>query len=409
MDKLKEYGCEYMNKTNLAELIGKQKDGYALDQDFYQDPDIYQRDIERIYMRAWLYAGHQSEIPNKGDYFLFTLDKESVIILRGDDDQIHALLNVCRHRGSHVCLEAKGSQKRLTCPYHGWTYALDGQLIAAAHMNEGFDKSGLGLKKVHHRVYQGMIFINFAENPTDFSPVERDLTEYLKPYRLDKAKVAKRQSYPVNANWKLAVENYKECYHCGPAHPEYSRAHSLALPEERWEEEMTALVERMPACGLVSSQMNHSYVNGDEFGTDRAYEHYPLLRGHVTGSQDGKPVAPLLGDIKDYDRGAHDFKIGPVLYGLAYSDHVVLYNFTPISVTESACEITWLVNESAEEGKDYDLDKLTWLWDVTTIADKTIIENNQKGVNSRFFNPGPFSTFENSTQRWVNWYLESIQ
>ncbi|HMB60608.1 MAG TPA: aromatic ring-hydroxylating dioxygenase subunit alpha [Xanthomonadales bacterium] len=397
-----------MNKTELADLIGNQKQGHALDQAFYQDPDIYQRDIEQIYMRAWLYAGHQSEIPNKGDYFLYSVDVESVIIMRGDEGEIHAMLNVCRHRGSHVCLEARGNQKRLTCPYHGWTYGLDGRLIAAAHMGEDFDKSDIGLKKIHHRVYQGMIFINFAEHPTDFSPIERELTAYLEPYRLDKAKVAKRQSYPVKANWKLAVENYKECYHCGPAHPEYSRAHSLALPEERWEAEMQALLEKMPACGLNSSEMNHSYVSGEEFGTDRAYEHYPLLRGHVTGSQDGKAVAPLLGDIKDFDCGAHDFKVGPVLYGLAYCDHVVLYRFTPTSLTESDCDITWLVNESAEEGKDYDLDRLTWLWDVTTIADKTIIENNQKGVNSRFFKPGPFSTFEHSTQKWVSWYLDSI-
>jgi len=172
---------------------------------------------------------------------------------------------------------------------------------------------------------------------------------------------------------------------------------------------MDALIAKMPSCGLKNSMMNHSYAVGDEFGADRAYEHYPLLRGHVTGSKDGKPVAPLLGDITDYDGGAHDFKIGPVLYALAYCDHVVLYRFTPTAVDECECDITWLVNGSAVEGKDYNVDELTWLWDVTTIADKTIIENNQKGVNSRFFEPGPFSTFEAATARWVDWYLKTIQ
>ena len=398
-----------MQKQELSELISKQKQGYALDQEFYQDPEIYERDIERIFLKAWLYAGHQSEIPDKGDYFLYRMAGEEVIVLRGNDNEIHTLLNVCRHRGSRVCLQGSGNAKRLTCPYHGWTYALDGSLIAAAHMDEGFDKSGFGLKHVHHRVFQGLIFINFADQPTSFDVIEQDLGAYLRPYRLDQAKVARRQSYPVKSNWKLAVENYKECYHCGPAHPEYSKAHSLALPQERWEAEMEALMKKMPACGLKSEMMNKSYVTGDEFGADRAYEHYPLLRGAVTGSQDGKPVAPLLGDISDYDGGAHDFKIGPVLYGLAYCDHVVLYRFTPTSLTESDCDITWLVNGSAVEGKDYELDRLTWLWDVTTIADKTIIENNQKGVNSRFFEPGPFSTFEGATERWVDWYLRTIQ
>jgi Rieske 2Fe-2S family protein len=88
---------------------------------------------------------------------------------------------------------------------------------------------------------------------------------------------------------------------------------------------------------------------------------------------------------------------------------VVLYSFKPTSLTESVCEITWLVNGKAQEGKDYDLEQLTWLWEVTTIADKTIIENNQKGLNSRFFEPGPFSSFEHSTQRFVDWYLKTIQ
>jgi Rieske 2Fe-2S family protein len=398
-----------MTQQAVAELIGKQKKGFALDREFYQDEEIFRRDIERIYMKVWLYAGHQSEIPGKGDYFLYSVAGEEVIILRGDDDQVHALLNVCRHRGSRVCLEAKGSARRLSCPYHGWTYALDGSLIAAAYMKEDFDKSGYGLKKVHHTVFEGMIFINFAEEPSSFSVVEHDLGPYLRPYRLDRAKVARRQSYPVKSNWKLAVENYKECYHCGPAHPEYSKAHSLALPQERWQAEMDALLARMPSCGLKNSMMNHSYVTGREFGTDRAYEHYPLLRGHVTGSRDGKPVAPLMGDITGYDGGAHDFKIGPVLYALAYCDHVVLYRFTPTTVDTCDCDITWLVNESAVEGKDYKVDELTWLWDVTTIADKTIIENNQKGVNSRFFEPGPFSTFEAATGRWVDWYLNTIQ
>lgn len=397
-----------MNEAELRELIARQRVGYALDRAFYEDEEVYRRDIERIYLRAWLYAGHQSEIPQRGDFFVYELAGESVIVVRGEDDAIHALLNVCRHRGSHVCWEKNGNSRRFTCPYHGWTYALDGSLVAAAYMAEDFDKSRYGLKRLHARVYQGLIFINFAERPSSFEPIERDLTPFLSPYRLDQAKVAHKQSYPMDANWKLAVENYKECYHCAPAHPEYSRAHSLALPQERWQAELDAMLERMPACGLNNARMDHSYVAGGEFGSDRAYEHYPLLRGHVTGSEDGRPLAPLLGEIRDYDGGAHDFKIGPVLYALAYCDHVVLYSFKPLAIGRCDCEITWLVRGDAVEGRDYDLDRLIWLWDVTTRADKGIIEHNQAGVRSRRFEPGPFSTFERATQRWVKWYLEAI-
>ncbi|HKX56253.1 MAG TPA: aromatic ring-hydroxylating dioxygenase subunit alpha, partial [Xanthomonadales bacterium] len=316
-----------MNQQDLNQLIDRQKKGHALENDFYAGAEIYQRDIERIFMRVWLYTGHQSEIPNPGDFFLYEMAGESVIISHGTDGEIRAMMNVCRHRGSHVCWEKQGNSKRFTCPYHGWTYSTDGQLVAAAHMNEGFDKSTHGLKQLHIRVFFGMIFINFAAEPSSFDVVEKDLSPLLKPFRLDQAKVAHRQSYPMKSNWKLAVENYKECYHCAPAHMEYARAHSLALPQEKWQAELDAMIAKMPSCGLHYGEMNHSYTQGAEFGADRAFEHYPLLRGHVTGSKDGKQLAPLLGDITDFDGGAHDFKIGPVLFALAYCDHVMLYSF----------------------------------------------------------------------------------
>ena len=379
-----------------------------MEQAFYQDSDIYARDIEKIYMNSWLYAGHLSEIQDVGDYFLFNFDTESVIIIRNGADEVSALVNVCRHRGSRVCLANRGRGARLTCQYHGWTYALNGELIGAAQMPESFDKTGSSLKKIHLRCLQGMIFVNFANQPAAFGPIEDDLIDCLRPYGLDRAKVAHRQSYPIAANWKLAVENYSECYHCAPAHPEYSRGHGLAIPEEKYASELSKVMSRAASCGLSKKEIHHLFLHADEFGADRSYERYPLLRGHLTGSEDGKPVAPLLGDIKDYDGGATDFQVGPVTYALAYCDHVVIYRFTPLSVDSTDCDITWLVNESAEEGKDYDLKKLIWLWDITTIADQHIIERNQEGVNSRFYEPGPYSKMEDVTQAFAEWYVKAI-
>jgi Rieske 2Fe-2S family protein len=392
----------------IKHLISGHRPGYALEQDFYQDADIYTRDIEQIYMKSWLYAGHESEIPRVGDYFLFNFDTESVIVIRNDVAEFSALVNVCRHRGSRVCLEAAGKASRLTCRYHGWTYALNGELLGAAQMPDSFDKTSNSLKRIHLRCLQGMIFVNFADQPASFDPIEDDLTDCLRPYRIDRAKVAHRQSYPIAANWKLAVENYCECYHCAPAHPEYSRGHGLAIPEEHYADELRDVMARAASCGLSEKVVTNFYLHSGETGTDRSYERYPLLRGHVTGSEDGKPVAPLLGDIVDYDGGATDFQVGPVTYALAYCDHVVVYRFTPLSVNATDCDITWLVNESAEEGKDYDLKKLTWLWDVTTIADQHIIERNQEGVNSRFYEPGQYSKMEDFTQVFVDWYVKTI-
>lgn len=398
-----------MDKQAITQLLAQQKPGYSLQQAFYTDASIYERDVQRIYLRSWLYAGHDSEIPDVGDYFLFNFAGESVIIVRSKKDEINALINVCRHRGSRVCLEATGRVSRLTCRYHGWTYALDGSLRGASSMPESFDKAGAALKSIHLESFDGMMFINFATEPAPFEPIKRDLGDCLRPYRLDQSKVAHRQSYRIAANWKLAVENYSECYHCAPSHPEYSLGHGLAIPKAKFANLLKDVMGRAEACGLSGASVNATYMSADGFGNDRSYERYPMLRGHVTGSRTGEPVAPLLGDIKDYDGGTTDFQIGPVTFALAYCDHVVIYRFTPLSADSSDCDITWLVKSDAEEGKDYDVKNLTWLWDVTTIADQQIIEHNQEGVNSRFYEPGPYSMREEFTQRFIEWYLHALK
>jgi len=398
-----------MDDKALTALIESQPARTALNQAFYTDNDIYQRDIEEVYLKSWLYAGHSSEIPEVGDWFLFELAGESVIIVHNENGQVSALLNVCRHRGSKICLEERGCSKKLVCRYHGWSYDLDGRLHSAAHMPDDFIKSDIKLKKIHTEILEGMIFVNFSEQASSFEPVRKDLSGCLRPYRLDKAKVAHRQTYSIKANWKLSVENYSECYHCAPSHPEYTRGHALAKPGARASAEMGMIMARADACGLSDKALNHIYLDEPGFGNGYAFERYPMWRGHVTGSEDGQPVAPLMGEVKDYDGGTTDFQVGPVTFALAYCDYVVIYRFTPVSLSESECDISWLVNGDAEEGKDYDKQRLTWLWDITTQADKRIIEFNAEGVRSRFYEPGPYSIMEGYTWKFMTWYLQTIK
>jgi Rieske 2Fe-2S family protein len=120
-------------------------------------------------------------------------------------------------------------------------------------------------------------------------------------------------------------------------------------------------------------------------------------------------VAPLLGEFTDYDQGASDFTFGGFSFLLAYSDHVVAYVFTPVEHERSQCEIYWLVRGDAEEGRDYDVDELTWLWDITTQADKQIIVNNSQGVHSKYYEPGPLSTMEAMQARYLDWILQELQ
>jgi len=134
----------------------------------YRDAEIYEQEVRHIFLKSWLYVGHQSLVPEKGDYFLFEMAGESVIVIRDGEGGINALLNVCRHRGSRICDALTGRESRLVCRYHGWTYGLDGSLKAAARTPEGFDRTKHGLRRLALRVFDGMIFVNFDEHPPSF-------------------------------------------------------------------------------------------------------------------------------------------------------------------------------------------------------------------------------------------------
>jgi len=396
----------------ISDLIAARKPGFSLDQAFYSDPEVYARDMERVFMREWLYAGHASQIPKPGDYFLFEVAGESVIVVRGDDGEIRALVNVCRHRGSRVCYEKHGNASWFACPYHGWTYDLRGELKAARQMPKDFDLSGFGLATIHAALFHGFIMISFAEQPESFDMAHRLLDGALIPFGLDRAKVAHSETYMIDANWKLAVENYVECYHCAPAHPEFAESHTIQRPSERNVKLMEALKINAEVVGVLTEEISHDGGTDDQTdgtpGMSFYYDRYALFPGYVTGSQDGKPVAPLMGDIKSFDGGASDLVLGALNFFLFYSDHGVVYRFIPHGIQATECEIVWLVGEDAEEGVDYDLERMIWLWSVTTEADKLIIEKNQQGVNSRYYRPGPYSPMENWCGQFVDWYFSSI-
>ncbi|MEX2124028.1 MAG: aromatic ring-hydroxylating dioxygenase subunit alpha [Woeseia sp.] len=392
----------------IAELVAGQQPGRPLEQRFYTDPDIYRLEVERILTRNWVLAGHVSQVPAPGDFLVTTMANESAIVVRGSDGMIKAFANVCRHRGSIVCLEQSGSVKKFECPYHGWMYDIDGNLSAARSMPEGFDKTSYGLLPVSLEVLGGLIFVAFTDDPPSLRGARRDLAEPFEMFGFEQLKVAAKKTYPIAANWKLAVENYQECYHCATAHPEYARSHTQMLDPPRRERLQEKMRSRFAACGL--KEIEHDYV--DTFARPGeqgyGYSRTALFEGYKTGSRDGEPVAPLLGNLKGYDCGASDFSVGPFSFLLAYSDHIVAYVFKPVDHVHCVCEVTWFVRGDAVEGKDYDVGELMWLWDVTTYADERIIVNNWRGVNSRYYHPGPFSRMERMENRYVEWILQKL-
>ena len=395
----------------LEQLINNQVKDWSLDQEFYKDKEIYDLEIEKIYMNSWLLAGHESQIPNTGDYFLFNLLSESVIIIRGKDGVIRAFMNVCRHRGSHICLESQGNVKRLTCPYHAWTYNLEGALVAAQNLSNKIDKENLSLHNCSIDVIEGLILINFSDKPISLAMMKQELSEPMQMFGMKDLKIAAHRNYSIEANWKLTVENYNECYHCAPAHPEYAKSHSLKYDESsnEYQSAQKAMMETLAACGMKDFEINADYVDQIASQEQYAYGRYALYGGYITGSEDGKALAPLIGEITEYNQGASDFCLGPVSFLLAYSDHVVAYVFTPVTHQTSQCDVYWMVDKDAKEDKDYDHERLIWLWDVTTKADERIVANNQKGVNSRKYTSGPFSEKESTEKRFISWYLDQLR
>ena len=390
----------------MGALIAGYRPGFSLDAGFYTSGAVYQKDLEGIFFRHWIMAGHASQLPEAGCYFLYEIGGESIILVRDRDGTIRAFANVCRHRGSRVCGAPVGKVTAFVCPYHAWTYGLDGRLRSRRAMPADFDPAGHALQAIRCGVFHGMIFINLDHEAPDLAASLGAVDASYEIYDLENTKVARRETYAVAANWKLAVENFMECYHCTPAHTEYARCHALHSPQDN-AALCPAMLKEAAALGYRTAT-----VNSPESAHPAAMQYYyarnALYAPFVTGSRDGKPLAPLLGRIAQYGGGVADVQIGPVSFGLLYADHAVLYGFAPRGVQITDMEITWLVRADAEPGRDYDPDPLTWLWRVTSEADQKIITGNQKGVNSRYYAPGPLSDMEAFTTAFIRWYLAQI-
>ncbi|MDJ0700373.1 MAG: aromatic ring-hydroxylating dioxygenase subunit alpha [Woeseiaceae bacterium] len=396
-------------RSSIGELLDRHRPGYSLEQQFYTDPEVYALEVERIIMRNWILAGHASEWSEAGDFKVYEVAGESAIIVRGDDGEIRGFANVCRHRGSRVCLDMQGNADKFSCPYHGWTYDRQGNLTAVRSMPEGFDLSAHSLKPVSVGVVHGLVFVAFCDDPPGLGGAIEELAGPMAMFDFENLKVAACETYQIPANWKLSIENYQECYHCATAHPEYARMHTLMLDPRQRVRVQNRMQERMAACGVDEHDIDRIDTAARPGEMGYGYSRTAMFDGYVTGSRDGKPVAPLLGDFTDYDGGASDFTFGAFSFLLAYSDHVVAYVFTPVDMVNSRCEIYWLVRNDAVEDEDYDRNALTWLWDITTKADMAIIVNNAKGVHSRYYEPGPFSLMEKAERVYTEWILQQLR
>src|SRR2546425_35114 len=405
--------------VRVAGLIANHQAGCALPREFYRDEEVYHHDLDRIWRRGWLFAGHSCEIPKPGDYFTLEIDTDSIIVIRGDDAAVRGLHNVCRHRGSLICGEQAGHVTRPVCPYHQWTYARDGTLLACRGMQDDLDKSQFSLRPVHVREMEGLIYFCLAHDAPDFEPAHRFMTPLLRPQGFTRAMAAKTVDYLVKANWKLVWENNRECYHCNLNHPQYIKAnfdhYNIDDATPRVRKEITEVLARTEknwaAAGLAPShkQTGMTLFPDAERNIWFSVNRTPLVNGWVSESMDGKQVAPLMGDYVQPEVGTLRVRSLPNFWNHSSCDHGVSTRLLPAGPQQTAIRVYWLVDERAVAGRDYDLAKLVPFWQLTSEQDWQICERQQRGVNSSAYTPGPYSTFkEYNVESFVRWYLKSV-
>lgn len=393
--------------------------GWTLPQPYFGDSAIYRRDLERIWRTGWLFAGHSCEIPQPGDYFLVELDTDSVIVIRGEGGAVHALHNVCRHRGSIVCTEPCGHVTKLVCPYHQWAYGLDGRLLAWRAMQPELSKDDFALRAVHIEEVAGLLFLSLAADPLPFDAARDCFGPLARPQGFRNAKVAKAVDYQVKANWKVVWENNRECYHCNVNHPQYIKANFDHFNSDdttpRIRDEIKAVVGRSEAkwsaAGLAPTHTDTGMTKfpdaerGIWFSANRT----PLVEGWLSESMDGQLVAPLMGEYRDADVGTLRMRALPNFWNHSSCDHAVSTRLLPLGPQLTGVRVWWLVAENAVEGRDYDLGKLMPFWQLTSEQDWLICERQQKGINSSAYTPGPYSTFkEYNVEGFVQWYLAML-
>ena len=402
----------------LSSFLAAYRPGWSLPRPFYGHETVYRADLEQIWRKGWLFAGHACEIRNPGDWLTLQVETDSLIVIRGEDGAVRALHNVCRHRGSQIVAPGRGSTKRLVCPYHQWTYDTKGALTFCRGMHE-LDKAQFSLKKVQCEVVEGLIFISLAENPAPFAAARELMAPYLKPQGLERAKVAKQVDYEIHANWKLVWENNRECFHCNINHPQYIKANwdhynaDDTTPEIK--ESIARAVARSEAkwadAGLAVSHRETGMTQfpDAERGIWYSANRTALVAAWVSESMDGKQVSTLMGSYNDADVGTLRARTLPNFWNHSSCDHGVSTLLLPSGPRKTLARVTWLVHEDAVEGRDYQLERLMPFWQLTSEQDWAICERQQKGVDSSAYQPGPYSKYkEYNVDAFVRWYVKTL-
>lgn len=413
-----------LDETNLTDtvfdLLASRKPGHTLPAGLYTGQAAFIADCDRIFSRHWIAVGVACDIPEAGDVIAVDVGPESILILRDDDDQLRAFHNVCSHRGARLLPAGRSIVGKLVCPYHQWTYDLDGSLALAPHMGVDFDRDLHHLKPVRLRDIGGILYACLSDSPPDdIIELEQVMEPRLAPYDLRNAKVAFEQDVIEEGNWKLTMENNRECYHCASNHPQLSLSFHAA--DFGYDPDGLTESEQSEANALLDAYASYGSYWDKEGLQHAAVEH---TVGWPTNFRTQRLIIAGLGESQTPDtRAAVSLPLGETdkpwlgdvhLWGInswnhVMADHAVVFTAFPLGPDRTLVRTKWLVNRDAVEGEDYDLENLTSVWTQTNAEDAHLVALAHQGALSSGYRPGPYSKFtERALDEFTTWYVDRM-
>src|SRR2546423_4797777 len=347
----------------------------TLPQKHFVSPEVFEKEEERIFSKHWVLLGHEAEVGTAGDYFVREAAGESVIVIRDKSGEVRGFYNVCRHRGTRLCEEEAGHAAAIQCPYHAWTYALDGRLIGAPHMDEvrGFRKEGYSLVPVNVGVWEGFIFVNLDDDAIPLEEWFAPLAGKFSHCNLPRLRSVKRVEYDVKANWKLMFENYSECYHCPGVHPMLSKV----SPYDSAENDLT----------------EGPFLGG----------FMRINRGNSL-TMSGNACAAFVGKIENLQQVFY-YSIFPNMLLSLHPEYVMVHQLWPMSPERTLIVCDWYFHPDAFNRPDFKPDDAIEFWDMTNKQDWHVCELGQQGIASGAYEPGPYSSRESIPAAWDRYYL----
>jgi len=346
---------------------------------WYRDAEHYQRELEVFWYGRWVCVAREEELAATGDWKQVHIGTQSLILVRAESGEIVAYHNTCRHRGSVLCTEGHGrfARRRIVCPYHAWTYDLGGRLVATPRRMEtpDFRLQDFALFEVAAASWGGFAFVHLGKDPAPLASAIGERTERYQRYGFADLRIGKRIVLDVAANWKLLAENFSECFHCPPVHPEF--------------------------CRIVIA-----YQDAGAWGLRGSAEAKPEYKaGAQTLTLDGTARLPAFGSLNEEERTrlyAADMVL-PNLFLNVQPDYVNSQLMFPTGPQSVRMVYDWLFEPRHLPLAEADLQHYVALWDITNRQDARNCEWQQQGLQSREFRHGVYVPQEFDAHRFAEW------